>query len=689
VVKAKPPSAQVQLELELVPTAPQDETCPADFMPDRPREAPWLHSTYDAPVWVVEDDDRRPGRKTREIDFRYMLPDGSEVTDPINQLWLDTARHYAWHLRQAEVTTKGTRQEFLVRNLLNLMSWTVLRGKRRFSELLPADIAALQEEAAFGAPSMLRYYERMEQHLSDRAASGIGLPSRREKYGALIVDQDELCRQARLNRRATMFCGDLVHRAALSEGLRPASPTPPKQPKRARRNWVMVADMLVPLQHLYDLRETVTADSTTFAPFPNKERTKGAKALGAAVGRTPTPPSRQYMVLLDASMRWVADYGPELLEALRRHRSGDVHQPPAELVAGPNSPWPLAPTRQGKGDRIDLDTAILFLVAACYVVIGTFSARRRSEILDLQRGCIRGSAKDGFWLGSYIAKTIRDDDETPCPACVALAVQLLEQLGGEEDLFKWRTPFGAVRKLEPNKAVRRFARFIRLPPQEDGSEWSFGTHQLRRMFAILYVRRWHFGDLESLSHHLRHFDLNMTKRYLTVEDHVELDAEQRKLTYEVALEVATGARAVGGKAGVRLKQMMARLRGTLQVHTPDRLPKIVSRVIERTQVLVKMNPWSYCLSPNTEAAAGRARCQGSGRPPGSSGPNLAQARPEVCSGCTFNLTDARFTPFIEREIDRAERTLKGHPGGLLLHALEDRLTRLRDYVNDINAAKAI
>jgi hypothetical protein len=308
VVKRKPTPPQGQLELDLMPTTPQGETCLTDLTVHPPREAPWLHSTYDAPVWVVEDDDRRPGRKTREIDFRYMLPDGSEVTDPVNHLWLDTARHYAWNLRQAEVTTKGTRQEFLVRNLLNLMSWTVLRGKRRFSELLPADIAALQEEAAFGAPSMLRYYERMEQHLNDRAASGMGLPSRREKYGALIVDQDELCRQARLNRRATMFCGDLVHRAALSAGLRPASPTPPKQPEKARRNWVMVADMLVPLQHLYDLRDTVTVDSTTFAPFPNKERTKSAKALGAAVGRTPTPPSRQYMVLLDASMRWVADY---------------------------------------------------------------------------------------------------------------------------------------------------------------------------------------------------------------------------------------------------------------------------------------------------------------------------------------------------------------------------------------------
>jgi hypothetical protein len=638
---------------------------------------------------VVEDDDCRPGRKTQEIDFRYVLPDGSEITDPINQVWFDTARQYAWHLRQAAVTTKSTRQEFLVRNLLNLMSWTVLRGKRRLSELLPADIAALQEDAAFGAPSMLRYYERMEQHLSDRAASGMALPSRREKYGALIVDQDELCRQARLNRRATMFCGDLVHKAALSAGLRPASPTPPKPPKKTRRNWVMVADMLVPLQHLYDLRETVKIDSTTFAPFPNRQRTRGAKALGAAVGRTPTPPSRQYMVLLDASMRWVADYGPELVEALRCHRRGDTHHAPAVLVDAPSSPWPLAPTRQGKGDRIDLDTAILFVVAACYVVIGTFSARRRSEILDLKRGCIRGSAKDGFWLGSYIAKTVRDDDETPCPACVALAAQLLEQLSDDHELFKWTTPFGAVRSLEPNKAVRRFARYIRLPPQEDGTDWSFGTHQLRRMFAILYVRRWHFGDLESLSHHLRHFDLNMTKRYLTVEDHVELDAEQRKLTYEVALEVATGARAVGGKAGVRLKQMMARLRGSLQVHTPDRLPKIVSRVIERTQVLVKMNPWSYCLSPNTEAAAGRARCQGAGGPPGSTGPNLAQARPEVCSGCTFNLTDARFAPFVEREIDRAERTLRTHPAGLLLHALEDRVARLRNYLNDINGAKAI
>jgi hypothetical protein len=86
------------------------------------------------------------------------------------------------------------------------------------------------------------------------------------------------------------------------------------------------------------------------------------------------------------------------------------------------------------------------------------------------------------------------------------------------------------------------------------------------------------------------------------------------------------------------------MRKVMRVVLPDRLEKWIERFVDRSGTLLKSNPWSYCSCPATAEGAHRAHCrtEAGGVPAGARGPDLAAAKPETCSGCVYNLTDARF-----------------------------------------------
>ncbi|OHB28808.1 MAG: hypothetical protein A2790_20400 [Phenylobacterium sp. RIFCSPHIGHO2_01_FULL_69_31] len=58
------------------------------------------------------------------------------------------------------------------------------------------------------------------------------------------------------------------------------------------------------------------------------------------------------MFLLDRSMRWVADYGPSLVDALEHHQRGELFVPPSELQDLPATPFPLAQFRKAKDGQV-------------------------------------------------------------------------------------------------------------------------------------------------------------------------------------------------------------------------------------------------------------------------------------------------------------------------------------------------
>jgi hypothetical protein len=176
-------------------------------------------------------------------------------------------------------------------------------------------------------------------------------------------------------------------------------------------------------------------------------------------------------------------------------------------------------------------------MAACMVVIATFSARRKEEIESLRAGCIRFDDENEPWLETYIEKTIRDLDSVPVPQVVARAIEVLEWLSetrrervGSKWLFEFDEaiecqPQGSKQKtrlgapFEAYRALDRFSEFVGIPPLEDGTRWVPKPHQFRRFFGIVYYNHYRYAHLSALSNFYRHFDPDITRRYITEAAH--------------------------------------------------------------------------------------------------------------------------------------------------------------------------
>nr|WP_319485230.1 hypothetical protein [uncultured Cohaesibacter sp.] len=292
---------------------------------------------------------------------------------------------------------------------------------------------------------------------------------------------------------------------------------------------------------------------------------------GRPEGRMGTPSPEQWLQLLNHAAIWVLDYSPAILKiceesaAIRAELLSKMNPSDAraakmrnkiQSVITEHSPinhqsfpniaprWTDTLTAKKRDillsedtDRMSLEVALGLLVTACLILIGGFSARRKMELESLQKGCVfQDPINPGSWLmTSYIAKTIKDYSTIPVPASINYAVKILEQLSAtarEHEQHSWITKIISPR-LRPtdyetatkhrkyistkfNEKLKNFAEMTGVDTDDNGIKWIFTPHQLRRAFAVYYYYGQKFGKLDALSRFLRHFDPEMTRRYITM-----------------------------------------------------------------------------------------------------------------------------------------------------------------------------
>jgi hypothetical protein len=184
------------------------------------------------------------------------------------------------------------------------------------------------------------------------------------------------------------------------------------------------------------------------------------------------------------------------------------------------------------------------LPAACAIIILVFTARRKSEVETLQDDCLLTDDGGRAWLNTWIAKTIMDFDQIPIPQSVVKAVEVLLDLSesarkagaGTGWIFDFLDPSTNRRTcFDIRTAIHLFVDYIDVPPTEDGP-WTVTPHQFRRFFAYIYHYHYKYASLTALSFFLRHFDEEMTRRYVTEETHGDMlvekelaDARRREL----------------------------------------------------------------------------------------------------------------------------------------------------------------
>ena len=610
------------------------------------RQAAWLKSDYADNVWTVTD--TRDQNRTARINFNLLLADG-RMLEETDRLY-STVKEYAWWIRDPRFSgiDDARTHAVMVRNLLNLSHALSLRGIWTFSHLQPYDVEQLVEECRFGADAVLRASDRVQAYVSQLAEANSVRP---QKYGGLpeyicpstgrrshVVHVEKILEACNLPASARVLprVSAVIARAAAANGLRARSEKRDRKIEPLKNVTVQALQRwLDPLEQLHAMRRWIEADAVSFKPFPlGAARVAAVKGVGTS--RTPTPPPKLALHLLEHSARWIFDHRPKVVSIT--------------------------------AERSD----IMQMATACWIIIAAFTARRDEEINDLRSDCPRGDDEGGWWLHVYIEKTLQRKEWIPVPKLVIQAVEVLLSISagarrktGTNYLFQWLRPDGKIIRLNVGSHLGKFADAVRVPLHRPRGRqpvaWHWHPHQFRRFFAILYFYRFEGATLEALSHHLRHFSLEMTRRYVTQ------DPEAASLWTDVewgytghyARTIVAGERSVSGARGEKLKKAAQRIidqfRRKLRVATVDRVGASLALVIQKRGLVLTPKPWVTCSCPNTRMAAAQASCRRKNTSASDAvGPDFAHAGPSVCVSCPHAIVEGARTASIEDEIDHLE-----------------------------------
>ena len=301
--------------------------------------------------------------------------------------------------------------------------------------------------------------------------------------------------------------------------------------------------------------------------------------------------------------------------------------------------------------KVTLDGLIRLTAAACFAVIAALSARRRGEIADLGAGCTYQDIDGAHWMRVYIEKTTQRYDQIPIPDAVHQAVQCMETISAEARKNTGNDSIWQFQAIDGNRAIglrphEELNNIVRHFDTEADLDWKFSPHQFRRFFAMLYFWRYEKGDVAGLSHHLRHIELEMTRRYVTDNAFgriwTDVEGEWRADFLRGAVE---GARAIGGAAGERIKdqidRMRRRYRKDVDVVARERIVAKLLRLAKRWNAACKLHVWgTICVCPQRNSArfGKHAKCKGASE----TGPVFSQATEETCARCPFAVHTERF-----------------------------------------------
>lgn len=699
----------------------QNPSASARTEADSPRQAGWLLSPYEDSVWEIRGS--HEGAKASKLNFQYRLADGTCLTQA-TRLY-KAVKGYAWWVRDSRFgrVEDATTHVALVNALMNVAHALTLRNIWSFAHLTPFDIEEITEECRYGVDALLRASERVEKYLKqkkaefDASTSAVpNLPTYVAPDGrvkARIASSDiiaacNLPANSMKLRRVAWFVG----RAAIEQGLQTQYQVRETEPPLSNVSVQNLGRFLDSIESLYVMRARLDGEGIAFRPF-TEGAAKRASQLGADTERTPTPPPNLALHLMEHAAEWVVNYAPELLrglEAVRATtgRSFTWRAPRLDAIGSElpqkgseGSPWPVVVRSRTFDGSLSFYEALKYLATASWILIATFSARRYEELIDLEDGCLVGSDEDGWWLNIYIEKTLQRKEWIPVPNVVERAGRVMisvsesaRRKGGSKKIFQWYSPFsndrdGLFSSLDPRKVLDDFATHVHVPVHQTKSgerQWHWHPHQLRKFFAILYFYRYDGSRLEVLSHHLRHFNLEMTRRYVTEDPEVAALWTSVEWGYSgsLARSIVSGDRAVSGGMGERLKKTAKRLidlfRAKLHVADPNRIGSALQMVMQRKGLVITPKPWVACSCPRTQAAAIRARCRaGQESGPSVVGPDFASAGPLICESCPWAITDKARSGYVELEIEYLEGAVAAETrSGTLLGELEElRVIQLR------------
>lgn len=625
------------------------------------RKAIWLRSSYVANVWEVHDD---VGPDSERLDFRFRMPDGRCLTESSN--WLPVAREFTFWIRAGPYVRfrdASTHQRWH-RVGLNTLHGLAARRFKSLQEVSEGDLEELFEDAAFGVDGILRTVNRVED-LMRPFASISQLPDRfLKRKPQLALDPKAVIEACNLPNSVTAGAFSRILLVQLNRLQ--ARPVPEREPEDdedddevvSKTGGTMSANSVYSyisfFEALHSLKSVMNCPTIRFNPFAEETPNEIANRLGRASKSTPIAPHGLMISLFEQCARiLVNEWGgveKRYNETYRSYLSSTVSWDTVQLVRA----------------------EVLRVAKACFILISGFTARRRTEVLLLDRDCLAGNDTYGWWLNITIVKN-HDHTKTlvTIPNIIARAVKILIAIADlhsaeaqTNELFRMYDPrFRRFIRLEVTRGMTELARTLGATSyEEDGVEkqWHWYPRQFRRFYAVVFFHRFN-GGMETLSHELRHWSVALTRAYATLDTEAArywIKTEQ-EFKRHIARSIANDEDEYTGPLANRYRKLSERLKRMLRgkvVMVDKAAAELLLRHMGREANIFTANAWSTCGCPHTEEATEKANCRKNGQGEGL-GADVSAAGSSVCGDCPFSMQNAEQRKYVANQAVEAQAAL--------------------------------
>ena len=517
---------------------------------------PWLDSVSDdRATWAVRDLVGQR-KRTARIDLNIEFQDGTRLTDPVNRALFELAVEYVELVRLYQPEMNATTHQVRATRLLLFLYWLTQRGVRSLKDVTQNHLTLFLQNLEFGTEWVLEMPHRLIRYMQREVQRGNELPLNSNGK----IDLRKIFRQERIHWLDCPSSQGLCHRIRQWVEAHPGELDTQASPEELieRMGWKpkpltgkYIAQMVKPIEEIWAWRDDFRPDIET-AALDAYGITKKARLRGAKPGHYATIPSEIAFPYLRGALQWVVTFAPIFLEG--QQRQCDLEKTRKRLAKAGLDIELTRRTLRMTPDQVTPDRFLRLTAAACFVVIAGLSARRIGEIMDLGAHCTFVDMDGHPWIRIYIEKTLRTYEQMPVPAAVHQAVECLEEISaeareetGDDSLWQYRSRYKRrCVRLRPNLELNSLSRFLGGDLHE---RWRFHPHQFRRFFAMVYFWRYEPGDVAALAHHLRHFDLEMTRQYVIDDGFSRIwqdVAEERQR--DVLASVVGGSRWIGGPA---------------------------------------------------------------------------------------------------------------------------------------------
>jgi hypothetical protein len=576
----------------------------------------WFLSSFSDSVWTLRlhnsyfNDETQEWENVKNIYWPDLPEDRSAIGNYSGLI--DTIKSMVFFAREgfnifkssktSQIETQRSTQQYqLAKSLIRIVKWMDNHEYQQyitgFRELTPSDFELFVSDAIHGAQYIDGTYHLIDSFLSNAADDGTisKYITNEEINFTVIADELNLHLKHRSFTRSPRLAYMLKgHGTAQTRG-NPAYQSAEFNPTRLEK-----------IEN--DLEKPVSKSTLEGLLFGFKAIGKFASIMQELEGldwckdynvedlvakygfrhkeKTPTIPIDTALEYLNHSIRWVVELGSDivklkhnsdskLLSLMDGKKSNKDH---FSIQVSTNMNKKILDSLNEKGlkitrynahapgikngkirDDLSVEEAVDCLVAACFILIGTFACKRISEVLDLTRNCSKPSTDGGWELIFGLRKASPVEALSmigrPIPNLVNDAIDLLRDLAPINIININDNPeldplflssYKVTRK--PKKAqpsfninlytrITLFADVVSIKPTEDNCRWYVRSHELRRFFAISYF--WHdrFAGLPALSWFMGHNDIDQTLHYVTeVIAATELPEEEARYSASIILD---------------------------------------------------------------------------------------------------------------------------------------------------------